>query len=149
MNNLFSAADLAAILSRIDKLTPATQGRWGKMTADQMLAHCTAALKVANNEAHPPRMFIGRILGPLVKNNFFNDKPFPKNTPTDKTFIVADQRDFEKEKRLLKEQIDKFFNGGEAGVTKHPHSFFGKLTPMQWGIGMYKHLDHHLRQFGV
>jgi len=38
---------------------------------------------------------------------------------------------------------------GPAGCTKHPHSFFGKLTPEEWAILSYKHLDHHLRQFGV
>jgi hypothetical protein len=149
MNNLFNTADVDSILSRLDKLTPDSERKWGKMTVEQMMAHCTAALKVANNEAYPPRIFIGRILSPFIKKNFFNEKPFPKGTPTDKSFIVKDKRDFNKEKQLLKDQVEKFIEGGEMRVTRHPHSFFGKLTPTEWSIGMWKHLDHHLRQFGV
>ncbi len=149
MNNLLNASDVQSILKRLDHLTPESQRLWGKMTVDQMLAHCTAALQVANGEARPPRMFIGRILGAAFKKNFFNEKPFPKSSPTDKTFIISDRREFVKEKQLLAGQIQKFFDGGEAGVTQYPHSFFGRLTPTQWSIGMWKHLDHHLRQFGV
>ena len=149
MNNLFTPADVANILSRLDKLTPEKERKWGIMTVDQMLAHCTAALKVANGDAKSKRMFIGRILGPIIRKNYFSEKPFPRSTPTDKTFIITDRREFEKEKEILKQLIQKFANGGEAGVTTSPHSFFGKLTPMQWSIGMWKHLDHHLRQFAA
>lgn len=149
MNNLFNPGDVATIISRIEKLTPDTQRQWGEMSVDQMLAHCVAALKVANNEAHPPRLFIGRIIGSFFRKNFYNETPFQKSTPTDDTYIVSDRRDFEKEKELLLRQINRFAQGGEAQVTKHPHSFFGQLTPTQWSIGMWKHLDHHLRQFGV
>ena len=149
MNNLFTQTDVSNILSRLDKLTAESQRKWGLMTVDQMLAHCVAALKVANGEATPKRIFIGRIMGPIVKNNYLGEKPFPRSTPTDKTFIIKDRRDFENEKQILKEQINKFASGGEAGVTVHPHSFFGRLTPLQWSIGMWKHLDHHFRQFGV
>lgn len=149
MNNLFTQTDVASLLSRIDQLTPQSQGQWGKMTVDQMLAHCTAGLQVANNEKHPPRIFIGRLLAPFFKTRYLNEKPLDKNSPTDKSFIITDRRNFETEKQLLKQQIEKFADGGESAVTQHPHSFFGKLTPMQWSIGMWKHLDHHLRQFGV
>ena len=45
--------------------------------------------------------------------------------------------------------IDRFAAAGPKGCTTHPHSFFGPLTPDEWAILMYKHLDHHLRQFGV
>jgi hypothetical protein len=49
----------------------------------------------------------------------------------------------------LRGLIDRFVASGPAGCTNHPHSFFGRLTPEEWAILMYKHLDHHLRQFGV
>ena len=69
--------------------------------------------------------------------------------PTDNSFLVVDQRNFEKEKARLIELVTQFSTGGEAKCTTHPHPFFGKVTPHEWGAGMYKHLDHHLRQFGV
>jgi len=119
------------------------------MNVSQMLAHCTAALEVAAGEKFPLRMFIGRLIGPFFKSAFTNDRPLKKNTPTDKTFIFTDERDFSKEKLRLLTLIDKFSQGGDAKVTRHPHSFFGNLTADEWSSGMYKHLDHHLRQFGV
>jgi hypothetical protein len=72
-----------------------------------------------------------------------------QNAPTDKSFIVSEERDFVKERARLISLIDRFATAGPHGCTKHPHCFFGKLTPAQWGTGMYKHLDHHLRQFGA
>lgn len=149
MKDLFDNDVYNEIISRINKLTPSSPRQWGKMDVAQMLAHCTAALEVAAGEKFPPRVFIGRLLSPFIKSFFYGPKPFKKNTPTDKSFLVIDRRNFEKEKTRLIELITKFSKGGEANVTKHPNPFFGKLTPKQWSLGMYKHLDHHLQQFGV
>jgi hypothetical protein len=84
-----------------------------------------------------------------VKKSFFGEKPFPKNSPTDRTFIITDPRKFEDEKAILIEHIQAFSNGGPHACTRHPNPFFGKLTPDEWARGQYKHIDHHLQQFGV
>jgi transposase InsO family protein len=63
--------------------------------------------------------------------------------------VVSDSRDFSLEQRRLKDCVREFHQGGEAKCTRHPHPFFGNLTPQEWSRGMYKHLDHHLRQFGA
>jgi hypothetical protein len=149
MQNLFQPEAVAEVISRIDKLQLTTQHQWGKMDVAQMMAHCSATLDVASGRLVLPRMLIGRILGPLVRSAFTSDKPFSKNAPTDKKFVIADKRDFAREQQQLKSRVQKFHEGGEAQCTKHPHSFFGPLTPQQWATGMYKHLDHHLQQFGV
>jgi hypothetical protein len=149
MKNIFHPETLEEIKQRINKLQPNTQRLWGKMEVAQMMAHCTAALEVAAGRKFPPRIFMGRILGPLFKSVFTNEKPLRKNTPTDPSFLVIDQRNFEKEKARLLDLVTQFSTGGEANCTRHPHSFFGKLKPNEWGVGMYKHLDHHLTQFGV
>jgi len=149
MKSLFEQQTVSEVMQRVDRLTASSQRKWGKMEVAQMLAHCTAALEVAAAEKFPPRMFIGKILGPLFKSQFYNDRPLNKNGPTDKSFIIDDQRDFDKEKERLKKLIKKFAEGGPEKCTAQLHSFFGKLKPEQWGIGMYKHLDHHLRQFGA
>jgi len=119
------------------------------MDVAQMMAHCSAAMELALGTLNPPRLFIGRLLGPFVRPMFTNDKPFGRNSPTDKTLIVADARDFARERENLKAKILQFHGGGEARCTRHPHPFFGPLTPQAWSRGMYKHLDHHLRQFGA
>jgi len=149
MKNLYSNADTEAIVNRIDQLKPDSERLWGKMDVAQMMAHCSAALEMATGHTSPSRLLIGRILGPLVKSGYLSDKPFPKNSPTDKTFIITDKRVFEKERTKLKKLVMEFANGGAEKCTAHPHSFFGKLTPQEWSSSMYKHLDHHLHQFGV
>jgi len=116
-----------------------------------MLAHCAVGMQWAVDEVVPekgplPTRLLGRLVKPMV---FRNDDPLRENSPTAKSLIISDERDFGKERQRLSGLIDKFAAGGAAGCTKHPHTFFGKLTPQQWAILMYKHLDHHLRQFGV
>jgi hypothetical protein len=149
MQNLFQPEAAAQVISRIDKLQPTTQHQWGKMDVAQMMAHCSATLDMASGRVVVPRLLIGRILGPFVRSIFTNEKPFSKNSPTDKKFVIADKRDFAREQERLKLNVRQFHEGGEAQCTKHPHPFFGSITSQEWATGMYKHLDHHLRQFGV
>ena len=78
-----------------------------------------------------------------------NDEPMRRNSPTVETLKVRDERDLDRERARLVGLIERFASAGPAGCTTHPHSFFGRLTPDEWAVLMYKHLDHHLRQFGV
>src|SRR5882724_919251 len=149
MKNLFEQETLDEAISRIDKLQPASQRQWGKMDVAQMMAHCSITMDIASGRRNLPRVFIGRFIAPFLKSIYTNDKPFAKNGPTGKELVVADQREFAREREQLKVKIRQFHEGGEAQCTRHPHPFFGSLTPEDWSRGMYKHLDHHLRQFGV
>src|SRR5271165_1379609 len=148
MKNLFEQDTVDEVISRIDNLQPAAVRQWGKMDVAQMMAHCSAAMDMASGRINPPRAFIGRVLAPFFRSIFTNDKPFSKNNPTDQQLVVADARDFLREREQLKLKVQQFHQGGEVRCTRHPHPFFGELTPQEWGRGMYKHLDHHLRQFG-
>jgi transposase InsO family protein len=145
MKNLFDATVVNQVKTRLGKLEPQSERLWGKMTAAQMLAHCSVSMQWAVGEVVPERL-MGRLVKPMV---FRNEDPLRKNSPTAKSLIVADDRDLGKERERLSGLIDKFAAGGAAGCTKNPHSFFGKMTPEEWAMLMYKHLDHHLRQFGV
>ena len=149
MKNLFEKETVDEVIGRIDRLQPAVQRQWGKMDVAQMMAHCSAALDMASGKINPPRMLIGRVLGPLVKPIYTSEKPFSQNNPTEKRLIVSDSRDFSRERERLKDRLREFHAGGEAKCTQHPHPFFGSLTPQEWSRGMYKHMDHHLRQFGA
>ena len=149
MNNLFSKLAVAEIIKRIDSLQSDSKALWGKMNVSQMLTHCRLALEVATGKKDLSRIFIGRIFGTFFKSTFYNDKQLQKNSPTAGYFIVTDERNFVEEREKLKTMINLFCDGGEAKCTTKPHAFFGKLTPEQWGMGMYKHLDHHLKQFGA
>ena len=148
--NLFDAATAQEVENRVASLTPESKREWGKMSVSQTVAHCSLAIEMALGEKNPPRVFIGRILGPVVKKLALgNDEPMRKNSPTAPSLIVSDDRDLEAEKVRLIGLISRFSKGGSAVCTSHPHAFFGKLTPEQWSELMYKHLDHHLRQFGA
>lgn len=149
MKNLFEQETVNEVISRIDKLQPTSQRQWGKMGPAQMMAHCSIGMDMASGRLNLPRVFIGRLIAPFFKSIFTNEKPFGKNAPTAKEFVVADQRDFAREQEQLKVKVRQFCEGGETHCTRHPHPFFGSLTPQDWGRGMYKHLDHHLRQFGA
>lgn len=149
MKNLFEPQTVEEVISRIDKLQPASARQWGKMDAAQMMAHCSACMDMANGTLNLKRAFIGRVLGPFVKPIFTNEKPFSKNNPTAPELVFSKQEDFAREQARLREKIREFQHGGEAKCTRHPHPFFGPMAPQDWARGMYKHLDHHLRQFGA
>lgn len=151
MKNLFDATVANQVKTRLGELEPQSERRWGKMTAAQMLAHCSIGMQWAVGEVAPekgalPVRLIGRLVKPMV---FRNEDPMRRNSPTARSLVVADERDFAEERDRLSRLIDKFAAGGPAGCTRNPHTFFGKMTPDQWAILTYKHLDHHLRQFGV
>jgi len=137
------------MLERIEKLKPNTQRHWGKMNGAQMLAHCNRALETAMGMNKIKRVFIGRIIGPLLKPRVLSEKIFARNSPTDKSYVFPDNLEFEQEKSKILASVKKFLEGGPSQCTTNPHPFFGRFTPEQWGIFEWKHLDHHLRQFGV
>jgi hypothetical protein len=150
MKNLFEPATVQDIKNRVAQLKPDSPRAWGKMNAAQAVAHLSAGVELALGDKIPPRMFIGRILGTIIKPMVLgNDQPMRRNSPTVKGLVVADERDLRKERERLVGLIDRFATAGPKGCTTHPHSFFGRLTPDELAILMYKHLDHHLRQFQV
>ena len=149
IQSIYDKSTTNDIINRIHQLSPVSEQLWGTMNVAQMLAHCKTGVEVALGEKMVKRIFISYILGPLFKSSFYNEKPFQKNIATAELFKMNGHYDFEKEKESLIKKILQFSEGGPSKCTTAPHGFFGHLTPEQWGIGMYKHLDHHLRQFGV
>jgi hypothetical protein len=119
------------------------------MNVAQMLAHSAGALEMAMSPVPTKQSFIGWVLSPLVKGGILGGKPFKKSSPTAPQLVITDARDFEKEKTRFISLVKKL-NEGKAEVTnKGKHTFFGKMTPLQWAELQYKHADHHLSQFGV
>jgi hypothetical protein len=150
MRTLFDATAVEEIKRRAEHLRPDSERQWGRMNAAQAVAHCSAGLEWAVGDRIPPRMFFGRIIGRIVKPLVLgNDKPMRRNSPTAKDLLVEDERDLGAERERMCRLIDRFTAAGPEGCTRNPHSFFGRLTPEEWATLMYKHLDHHLRQFGV
>ncbi len=150
MKNLLDPSTGEEIKGRLLLLREDSMRVWGKMNAAQAMAHCVAAMQMGLGDTHHPRKFVGRMIGRIIKPMALgNDAPMRRNTPTVEGLVVTDQRDIFLERKRLSLLIDRFVNGGRAGCSMYPHPLFGPLTPDEWAILMYKHLDHHLRQFGV
>ncbi len=147
MNSIFNKADNDLIIARINQLTPESKALWGKMTVDQMLKHTEAAVAVAFSEKELKINFLMKILGKLLKNKVFNND-FGKNSPTAPEFVFVDRYDFESSKLALIKQFSRFA-AGENSISLTVHPFWGKMTSDDWNKLMWKHMDHHLSQFGV
>jgi DinB superfamily len=149
MKNLLDAGVVEELLSRLERLTPTSPARWGRMTVAQMLAHCSGFLEVAVGEAQPPQWWLGRILGGFLKSRYLDDSATPHNRLTVPSFRITAPKRFDEEQARLSRLLKRFAGGGAERVTTHPHPFFGVMTPREWGLQLYKHVSYHLEQFGV
>lgn len=149
MKTLFDPTDRDAILHRLSILRADSGRQWGKMSASQMVTHCARALETGTGDHPMKQKLIGKILMPFFRSSILGEKPFKKNGPTDPAFVVADERDFSIERAKLVDLITRFVDRGPANAARQTHAFFGKLSGEEWGEVMYKHIDHHLQQFGV
>lgn len=149
--NIFTKEVSDGIIACINKLTPESQRQWGKMDVAKMLAHCNVAYEtIFEPDKHPkPNFFFGLILKTLVKRVVTSEKPPKKNSPTGPQFIISDERDFEREKARLIEYIERTQQLGETEFDGRKHANFGIMNKTEWNNMLYKHLDHHLTQFGV
>ena len=150
MKNVFTRQDATDLIIRINKLSPQTKPQWGKMSVSQMLAHCNVTYELVYEDKHPkPNPFVKLLLKLFVKPTVVNDKPFKNSGQTAPAFVIKDEKNFNEEKDRLINYIQKTQQLGEAHFDgKESHSF-GKLTKSEWNNMFYKHLEHHLTQFGV
>ncbi|WP_405605624.1 DUF1569 domain-containing protein [Polaribacter sp. Asnod1-A03] len=150
MKNIFEKEVTEEVIARVNSLSATSQPIWGKMSVSQMLAHCSVTYEMVYTDKHvKPNAFTRWILKTFVKNIVVSEKPYAKNGKTAPQFIITDERDFEKEKKQLVAYIVKTQELGESYFDgKESHSF-GKLTTQEWNNSFYKHIDHHLTQFGV
>lgn len=151
MKNIFDKAVTEEVIDRINKLTPETPAKWGKMNVAQMLAHSNVTYEmIYEPEKHPkPKGFKRFILKLIVKPLVVSDKVYKENNPTAPAFIIASEREFEFEKARLIDYLNRTQELGGAHFDGKESNSFGTLKTNEWNAMFYKHLDHHLRQFGV
>ncbi|MEZ4803809.1 MAG: DUF1569 domain-containing protein [Gelidibacter sp.] len=150
MKSLFDSDTHQEVLKRLAQLDEHREPLWGKMNVAEMLNHSQFPLKVANGRmtlTETPNPFM-KVVFKLYKSQLYNDKPWKQNLPTVKDFKVTEHSTFEEEKEKLIECINEF-QKKDLNLHWPEHPFFGKFSTDQWGKMQYKHLDHHLRQFGV
>jgi hypothetical protein len=148
--NIFKPATTQALIDRINQLTPTTQPQWGKMQVGQMLAHCCVAYEMALEGNHPrPNVLMRMLLTAFVKSTVVGEKPYQRNSRTAPAFLITDERDFETEKKRIIGYLKQTQQMGEAAFEQRASHSFGKLSSQEWSVMFYKHLDHHLQQFGL
>lgn len=148
--NVFTKEVSVDIIDRIGHLKADTQPKWGKMSVAQMLAHCNITYEMTYEDIHPkPNALIKFILKMIVKNSVTSEEPYKQNLSTASQFIIKETKNFEFEKKRLIDFIiitqqlgENHFDGKES------HSF-GVMNKTEWNNMFYKHLNHHLNQFGV
>ncbi len=150
MKNVFDKTVSEEIIGRINLLNPNSEPKWGKMAVDQMLAHCNVSYELVYDDKHPkPKGFKKWMLKTFVKNIVVSEKPYKRNSRTAPEFIMTSGKDFKKEKDRLNSYIVKTQELGSDYFDNKESNSFGNLTKTEWNNMFYKHLDHHLNQFGV
>lgn len=149
MQSVFEPKSNDLLVARIDKLTPIILSQWGKMTVSQMLEHCQQPIKVSQGTLILKPNWMSFLFGKMMKKKLANPQPFARNMPTVKEFQIAHEPDFETAKADLIVLVKQFSEQGHAAIKNTKHPFFGEMTMQEWDYLQWKHLDHHLRQFGV
>jgi Protein of unknown function (DUF1569) len=148
--NIFSKDVADGVIVRIQKLSASTVPQWGKMNAGQMLAHCNVTYEMAYENKHPaPGGLMKFFLKMVVKPTVCGATPYKRNLRTAPAFLMTTEKDFEAEKARLIGYINHTQQLGESHFEGKESLSFGKLTSQEWNTMFYKHLDHHLTQFGV
>ena len=139
-----------ALCDRFEKLTGSETPAWGRMNVKQMVSHLVQTATLPFEETLPDKSNL--LSQTLIKTLVLYVLPMPKEV---KTSPEMDQQekgrvpgDFHEDKRLVVESIEKLASLSASEPCKY-HPFFGPMTPKHWGILAHKHMDHHLKQFGV
>ena len=148
MQNIFNSSDYNKIETRINGLNSDSKSQWGTMDVAEMIEHCTLQLKLAlfeiegrkNESSLILRTKFGRFVGLYAL-------PWQKGAITPSQMNIKQQsisvKSFEEERQQLLNYLSQAINK----KTFQEHPIFGKLNKKDWGRLIWKHLDHHLRQF--
>jgi hypothetical protein len=147
MKNLFEPETNQEIISRLQAITENNQRQWGTMTATQMLHHTSIPFEYALGDIKGKQSLIGKIFKPFAQKTFFEEKPYKQGLPTAPEFKTDSQNNFETEKQRLLQLVTRFNKNGKNVAGEGAHLFLGKITADEWARTLYKHLDHHFRQF--
>ena len=143
---LHDPAVAESVRDRIGSLDRSSGPRWGEMSVGQMLAHCAEVQEVLNGKPLEGTPWYARLASPLIKRAVLSDRPYPRGIRTHPQYLVTDRREFVVERDRLLDAVGAAVERGGKDVA---HPMFGRLTPEEAGWAGYKHLDHHLTQFGV
>ncbi len=144
MKTVYDKTTRDELINRINSLNENNTAQWGKMNVSQMLKHCSQWDEMAMGKKKYKQSFIGKLFGKMALKNMLKNEPIKENLPTVPAFKIKEKINFaeEKEKWInLLNEYEYFSNDGFI------HPFFGAMSKEHTGYIVYKHTDHHLRQF--
>jgi hypothetical protein len=144
MKTIFDKTTRDEIINRIHSVNENSAAQWGKMTVSQMMRHCTKWDEMALGKKKYKQAFIGRLFGKIGLKDILKDEPLKKNLPTVPSFKIKENIDITEEKKKWIRLLNEYEHYSIDGFI---HPFFGAMTKEQTGYLVYKHIDHHLRQF--
>jgi Protein of unknown function (DUF1569) len=150
MKTIFDKPTRDGLIDRINLLSNYSMAQWGKMCVFEMVKHNTYWNGwILGEDKHTyKQVLLGKIFGKMALRKMIKDeKPLDKNIPTSSQFKVKVKNgDLEAEKLKWISLTKAYENYDNPDFI---HDFFGKMTKEQIGILVFKHSDHHLRQFGI
>lgn len=147
MPTVWEPAVRDGLLRRARTLTPQHTAKWGKFSVAGMLAHLNQATRMATGDLPVTSKAPSMLKWPPLRYLIIHHLPMPKSAPTAPELIArSPSADLTRELALF-EQTFARLDGQSHGLVPHPA--FGTLSHADWGVLIHKHVDHHLRQFGV
>ncbi len=148
MKSIFFDKTRNELIERIKTLNENSTAQWGKMTVYQMLKHCTLWEEMIQEKRKYKRPLMGLLFGKMaLKAVLKNENPLRQNSPTIPEFTIKNKSgDILDQKTKWISRIENYVNFSASDFI---HPFFGKMTTEQIGYLVFKHIDHHLRQFNV
>jgi hypothetical protein len=147
--NFYDDETYEALIARLERLTPETAPRWGRMNAAQMCAHCAEVAEVANGGPLVGTPWYVRLMGGLIKKMVLSVKPYPRGAKTHPQFEIPTSVEFDEQKARLVTVLAGMHSAGRAHAAETRHPIFGSMSADEHGWATYKHLNHHLTQFGL
>jgi len=148
MRTVFDDITRNDLTQRIDALHEKSKVQWGKMNVQQMIQHCILSNEMILENKKYKRAFIGVLLGKMIlKKEMQEGSIMRRNSPTIPELVVKESNaDITLLKNKWKASLASYTQYASADLI-FVHAFFGKMTKEQVGYLVYKHTDHHLRQF--
>jgi uncharacterized protein DUF1569 len=148
MGSILNESDRAAICNRLSSLSDSSSARWGQMNVTGMLQHLRLSAQMAVGDLTVPSKSKRVFQVFPLKHLILYVLPFPKGAPTAPELLPAAAAAFEEERAAVLALLDQIGSGPRDGAGP-AHPLFGPMSWREWGAATFKHMDHHLKQFGA
>ena len=145
MKSIWQEESWRELNARVAALAWDRPAAWGKFTAPKMVCHLADSLKMAMGDLKVARKTLP-IRYPPLKQLIIYWAPFPKGAPTAPELLAREPREWSRDIGDVQELLERAASARTTD-TWPEHPAFGKLSTRAWGVLIYRHMDHHLKQF--